>query len=53
MGVVGMLYRMQVGCPRRDLPKALATDPDWEWGFIDGNYVKAHHKSAGAAVQET
>ncbi|SFN13017.1 hypothetical protein SAMN05421863_11098 [Nitrosomonas communis] len=21
--------------------KALTIDPDWEWGFIDGSYVKA------------
>ncbi|SFM46794.1 hypothetical protein SAMN05421863_10309 [Nitrosomonas communis] len=20
---------------------ALTIDPDWEWGFIDGSYVKA------------
>ncbi len=79
MTVEGMLYRMRVGCPWRDLPKAfgcwnsiykrfnawslsskwlrifkaLAIDPDWEWEFIDGSYVKAHQHSAGAADQET
>ncbi|SFN19560.1 Transposase [Nitrosomonas communis] len=67
MTVEGILYRMRVGCPWRDLPKAfgcwnsiykrfnawsssskwmrifkaLTIDPDWEWGFIDGSYVKA------------
>ncbi|EPM70716.1 transposase, IS4 [Pseudomonas syringae pv. theae ICMP 3923] len=61
--VEGMLYRMRVGCPWRDLPKAFgnwskvykrfnawsATDPDMEWVFIDGSYAKAHQHSAGAA----
>jgi len=28
--------------------KALAIDPDWEWEFINGSYVKAHQHSAGA-----
>jgi len=76
--VEGMLYRMRVGCPWRDLPehfgtwnsiykkfnawsaagkwlkifKALVTEPDLEWGFIDGSYIKAHQHSAGAAGQE-
>ncbi len=27
-------------------------DPDWEWEFIDGSYVKAHQHSAGAMGQE-
>ncbi|WP_256212113.1 IS5 family transposase [Nitrosomonas communis] len=79
MTVEGLLYRMRVGCPWRDLPrvfgcwnsiykrfnawslsrkwlnifKALAVDPDWEWKFIDGSYVKAHQHSAGAASQES
>ncbi len=79
MTVEGMLYRMRVGCPWRDLPeifgcwnsiyqrfnawsssskwsrifKALIIDPDWEWKFIDGSYVKAHQHSAGAVDQET
>jgi len=78
MTVEGMLYRMRVGCPWRDLPKAfgcwnsiykrfnawslsskwlrifkaLVIDPDWEWEFIDGSYVKAHQHSAGAADRE-
>ena len=73
MTVEGMLYRMRVGCPWRDLPKAfgswnsiykrfnawslsnkwdrifkaLIIDPDCEWEFIDGSYVKAHQHSAG------
>ena len=68
MTVEGMLYRMRVGCPWRDLPKAfgswnsiykrfnarslsskwdrifkaLIIDPDCEWEFIDGSYIKAH-----------
>jgi transposase len=72
--VEGMLYRMRVGCPWRDLPgffgswnmvykrfrawcqsgkwwrvaKALISDPDLEWAFIDGTYAKAHQHSAGA-----
>jgi transposase len=76
--VEGMLYRMRVGCPWRDLPeafgswnsiykrfnawslsskwlrifKALSIDPDCEWEFIDGSYVKAHQHSAGAADKE-
>ena len=79
MTVEGMLYRMRVGCPWRDLPKAfgswnsiykrfntwslsskwsrifkaLIIDPDCEWGFIDGSYVKAHQHSAGAAGKKT
>ena len=78
MTVEGMLYRMRVGCPWRDLPevfgcwnsiykrfnawsssnkwsrifKALRIDPDWEWGFIDGSYVKAHQHRAGAVGRE-
>jgi len=77
--VEGMLYRMRVGCPWRDLPdlfgcwnsiykrfncwsasgkfltifKYLVNDPDMEWVFIDGSYVKAHQHSAGAASDET
>ncbi|SFI83456.1 IS5 family transposase [Nitrosomonas sp. Nm34] len=31
--------------------KAWAVDPDWEWRFMDGSYVKAHQYSAGAASQ--
>ncbi len=76
--VEGMLYRMRVGCPWRDLPaafgcwnsiykrfncwsssgiflklfKILANDPDMEWVFIDGSYVKAHQHSAGAASDD-
>ena len=76
--VEGMLYRMRVGCPWRDLPalfgcwnsiykrfnswsangkflklfKVLANDPDMEWVFIDGSYVKAHQHSAGAASDD-
>ncbi|WP_430229249.1 transposase, partial [Nitrosomonas communis] len=79
MTVEGILYRMRVGCPWRDLPrvfgcwnsiykrfnawslsrkwlnifKALAVNPDWEWRFMDGSYVKAHQHSAGAASQES
>lgn len=75
MTVEGMLYRMRVGCPWRDLPSAfgcwnsvykrfnawsaagkwlkvftaLLEEPDFEWAFIDGAYVKAHQHSAGAA----
>ena len=78
MTVEGMLYRMRVGCPWRDLPeafgcwnsiykrfnawslsrkwlsifKALSIDPDCEWEFIDGSYVKAQQHSAGAASKE-
>ena len=74
MTIESMLYRMRVGCPWRDLPKAfgcwnsvykrfnvwslsnkwrrifkvLIIDPDCEWEFIDGSYVKAHQHSAGA-----
>ena len=77
MTVEGMLYRMRVGCPWRDLPKAfgcwnriykrfnawsssgkwlsifktLVVDPDMEWVFLDGSYVRAHQHSAGAATQ--
>lgn len=75
MTVEGMLYRMRVGCPWRDLARAfgcwnsvykrfnawsaagkwlsvfnaLLEEPDFEWAFIDGTYVKAHQHSAGAA----
>jgi len=73
--VEGMLYRMRLGCPWRDLPRAfgswskvykrfnawcatgkwlnifqtLIVEPDLEWVFLDGSYVKAHQHSAGAA----
>ena len=79
MTVEGMLYRMRVGCPWRDLPEAfgcwnsiykrfsawsaggkwlrvfkvLVNEPDLEWEFIDGSYVKAHQHSAGAGSGET
>lgn len=79
MAVEGMLYRMRVGCPWRDLPKAfgcwnrvykrfnawsssgkwlsifqaLVVEPDMEWAFLDGSYVRAHQHSAGAATQST
>lgn len=79
MTVEGMLYRMRVGCPWRDLPKAfgcwnrvykrfnawsssgkwlsifqaLVVEPDMEWAFLDGSYVRAHQHSAGAATQTT
>lgn len=29
----------------------LVEDPDVEWLFIDGSYVKAHQESAGAATE--
>ena len=29
--------------------KTLVHEPDLEWGFIDGSFVKAHQHSAGAA----
>lgn len=74
MMIEGMLYRIRVGCPWRDLPEqygkwntvyrrfnawslkgtwrhildALIVEPDLEWVFIDGSYVKAHQHSAGA-----
>lgn len=77
--VEGMLYRMRVGCPWRDLPSAfggwnsiykrfnawsaagkllrvfnaLIDEPDLEWTFIDGTYVKAHQHSAGAASAQS
>ena len=87
MTVEGMLYRMRVGCPWRDLPeafgswnsiykrfnawslsskwlrifKALSIDPDCEWEFIDGSYVKRtsivqaqrtrNHRRSGKAAQ--
>jgi len=76
--VEGMLHRMRVGCPWRDLPpyfgswnsifqkfnrwsakdklmkifKTLVQDPDLEWEFLDGSYVRAHQHSAGAAGGE-
>jgi transposase len=79
MTVEGMLHRMRVSCPWRDLPEAfgywnsvykrfntwsaggkwlrgfkvLVNEPDLEWEFIDGSYVKAHQHSAGAASDET
>lgn len=33
--------------------RKLALDPDLEWEFIDGSYVKAHQHSAGAASAES
>lgn len=76
--VEGMLYRLRIGCPWRDIPeyfgrwnsiykkfnawsasgkwrtifRKLVIDPDLEWEFIDGSYVKAHQHSAGAAGKE-
>lgn len=76
MTVEGMLYRMRVGCPWRDIPRsfgkwssiyarfntwsatgkwdrvfaALRHEPDFEWVFVDGTYVKAHQHSSGAAT---
>lgn len=32
--------------------KALMIEPDLEWAFIDGSYIKAHQHSAGAASDE-
>ena len=32
--------------------KTLTQEPDTEWIFIDGSYVKAHQHSAGAADEE-
>lgn len=31
----------------------MATDPDWEWGFIDVSYVKAYQHSAGAVSRQS
>ena len=31
---------------------SLVQDPDLEWKFIDGSYVRAHQHSAGAASTE-
>ena len=78
MMVEGMLYRMRVGCPWRDLPsefgvwnsiyqkfnrwseknkllkifKSLVQNPDCEWEFMDGSFVKAHQHCHGAAGNE-
>jgi len=30
----------------------LVEDPDTEWFFIDGSYIKAHQDSTGAATEE-
>jgi transposase len=32
--------------------KALTIEPDFEWVFIDGSYVKAHQHSSGAATKQ-
>lgn len=32
--------------------KAVVQDPDLEWVFMDGSYVKAHQHSAGAAGKD-
>lgn len=76
--IEGMLYRLRVGCPWRDLPRQFGrwnsvykkfnawsatgkwrrlfrkrvVEPDLEWEFMDGSYVKAHPHSAGAATVE-
>ncbi|WP_345195508.1 IS5 family transposase, partial [Kistimonas scapharcae] len=78
LNVEGMLYRIRVGCPWRDLPSQFgywnsvfkkfnawsargkwlkifeiaAHDPDMEWLFMDGSYVRAHQHSAGAATED-
>ena len=31
----------------------MSIDPDCEWEFIDGSYVKAHQHSAGAVSQQS
>ena len=33
--------------------KILVSDPDTEWHFIDGSYVKAHQHSSGSATLDT
>ena len=33
--------------------KISANDPDTEWHFMDGSYVKAHQHSSGAATLDT
>ena len=74
IAVEGILYKLRVGCPWRDLPhsfgcwnsiykrfndwsskgklwaifKAISTEPDHEWAFLDGTIVKAHQHSTGA-----
>jgi len=40
MTVEGMLYRMRVGCPWRDLPKTLAIN--WNWESCAGNAIRIH-----------
>lgn len=37
----------------RRIFRKLVIDPDVEWEFIDGSYVKAHQHSAGAAEKES
>lgn len=32
---------------------SLRTDPDFEWVFVDGTYIKAHQHSAGSGENET
>jgi transposase len=75
----GILYRMRIGCPWRDIPeffgdwsaiyrrfnlwskkgilielfRALKSEPDLEWVFIDGTIVKAHQHGAGAVSDNT
>lgn len=76
--VEGMLYRIRVGCPWRDLSSEFGSwnsifkkfnawsaqgkwlkifqlaiqEPDMEWLFMDGSYVRAHQHSAGAASKD-
>lgn len=35
------------------ISRTLVVEPDWEWAFWDGSYVRAHQHSAGAATQST
>jgi len=54
---VGSIYKRFNACSLSSkwgrVFKALTIEPDWEWEFIDGNYVKAHWHSAGAVGQES
>lgn len=76
--VEGVLYRMRVGLPWRDLPtyfgkpntiykafnrwsasnklallfNKIIAQPDMEWVFIDGSYIKVHQHSSGSSPKE-
>ena len=47
-----LIYRLSLKGKLMLIFKELVKNPDLEWSFIDGSFIKAHEHSTGAASEE-